>query len=258
MKSALYRGVVLHHRLRPKVHRLRYRLYWLLLDLDELPALHRSLRLFSFNRPNLLGFHERDHLDGSDTSLRTQIAAALAGANIPYDGGPIRVLCMPRALGSVFNPISVWFCHRKDESLAAMLYEVNNTFGERHSYLIPVAPDASGPIHQHCDKAFHVSPFMRMAMEYDFRVAPPGDTVSVIVGGSDAGGKLIETSFTGGRQPLDDRGLAGVVLRHGFLAWMVLLAIHWEALKLWLKGMRLQPKPAAPAHPITFVQPHES
>ena len=178
MKSALYRGVVLHHRLRPKVHRLRYRLYWLLLDLDELPALHRSLRLFSFNRPNLLGFHERDHLDGSDTSLRTQIAAALAGANIPYDGGPIRVLCMPRALGSVFNPISVWFCHRKDESLAAMLYEVNNTFGERHSYLIPVAPDASGPIHQHCDKAFHVSPFMRMAMEYDFRVGIPSASSS--------------------------------------------------------------------------------
>ena len=299
MKSALYRGVVVHQRLRPMRHRLRYRLFWMLFDLDELPVLGQDrespswsgltrptqangaplapsvagggrvrpdhdgvgrsgLRFFSHNGRNLLGFRDRDHLDGSDTPLRIQIENAMRAAGIVPDGGAFRVLCMPRVLGSVFNPISVWFCHRRDETLAAMLYEVNNTFGQRHSYLIPVADPDGGPIRQSCDKAFYVSPFMRMAMTYDFRVVPPGDTASVIVDGSDAEGKMIVTSFTGRREALTDAALLRVVLRHGVLALTVLAAIHWEAVKLWLKGLRIQPRPAAPDHAVTIVQPHES
>ena len=135
--SAIYHGQVVHTRFRPVRHRLKHRLMWLLLDLDELPMLARRLRLFSLNRFNLVDFRDRDHGDGSSTALRAQIEAALASAGLEPDGGAIRVLCMPRVLGTVFNPLSVFFCHRADGRLRAMLYEVNNTFGDRHSYLHP-------------------------------------------------------------------------------------------------------------------------
>jgi DUF1365 family protein len=258
MKSALYRGLVVHQRLRPLRHRLSYKLFWMLFDLDELPAMHQSLRFFSHNRRNLIGFRDSDHLDGSATPLRSQMESQLTAAGITPDGGPIRVLCMPRVLGSVFNPISVWFCHRRNETLAAMLYEVNNTFGERHSYLIPVADPDAPIVQQTCAKQFHVSPFMRMAMTYDFRVVPPNESTSVIVDGSDADGPLIATSFVGQRRPLSDAALLGVILRHGILALTVLAAIHWEAYKLLLKGLRIQPRPAPPADRVTIVQPNES
>lgn len=258
MNTALYRGIVVHRRLRPRRHSLRYKLCWMLFDLDELSEMHRSLRFFSHNSRNLLGFRDRDHLDGSDIPLRAQIETALTAAGITPDGGPIRVLCMPRVLGSVFNPISVWFCYRRDLSLTAMLYEVNNTFGQRHSYLIPVADPNPPIVRQSCDKAFYVSPFLRMAMTYDFKVTPPGENATVVVNGSDADGLMIATCFTGQRRPLSDTALLGVVLRHGILALKVVAAIHWEAVKLLLKGLRLQPRPAPPLHPVTIVQPHES
>ena len=109
MKSALYRGVVAHERVRPRRHRLRYKLFWILFDLDELPSMHQSLQFFSHNRGNLVGFRDRDHLAGTDRPLRPQVEAALTAAGITPDGGPIRVLCMPRVLGSVFNPnILLW------------------------------------------------------------------------------------------------------------------------------------------------------
>lgn len=254
MTSALYAGTVVHRRLRPLRHSLTYRLSWMLFDLDAMPT---GLRLFSRNRWNLIGFRDRDHLDGSDRPLRAQVEAAMTTAGLTPDGGPIRVLCMPRVLGSVFNPISVWFCHRRDGSLAAMLYEVNNTFGQRHSYLIPAAETEGPVIRQHCDKRFYVSPFMRMEMTYDFRVSLPDEAAFVAVDGNDAEGTMIATSFVGQRRALTDAALLGVVLRHGVLALKVLAAIHWEALKLFVRGLRIQPRPAPPVSPITIVQTQE-
>jgi hypothetical protein len=185
--------------------------------------------------------------------LRTQISIALENAGIAWDAGPIRVLCMPRVLGTVFNPISVFFCHNRDLTLAAMLYEVNNTFGQRHSYLIPVDDRFAHVIRQSCDKQFYVSPFMRMAMTYDFRVTVPAGSTTVVINGRDAEGPLITASFTGVRRSLTDAALLGALLRFGLLALRVVGAIHWEALKLWAKGLRLQPRPAPPSRPITFV-----
>jgi DUF1365 family protein len=251
--SAIYRGVVAHTRLRPVVHRLRYPLFWLLLDLDELPALHDRLRLFSADRFNLFGFYARDHLDPAGPPLRTQIAGHLAAAGIAWDGGAIRVLCMPRVLGFVFNPLSVFFCHQRDGRLAALLYEVNNTFGERHSYLIPVADPAPRVIRQECAKAFHVSPFMDMALRYAFRVVPPAATAVVVVQTSDAAGPLLGASFAGSRQPLTDPALLRLFARFGLLGAQVLGAIHWEALKLWRKGVPLHPRPAPPPRPVTAL-----
>ena len=177
----------------------------------------------------------------------------MAAAGLTPDGGPIRLLCMPRVMGHVFNPLSVFFCHRRDGTLSALLYEVHNTFGQRHAYLIPDEPGHGRTIRQHCAKAFYVSPFMRMDITYEFRIVPPADTAVVVVNGDDAEGRVIATSFTGRRRPLTDATLLGLVARHGLLSLKVLCAIHWEALRLWLKGLRLQPRPAPPAHAVTIV-----
>jgi len=251
MTSALYSGIVAHQRFKPRHHRLRYRLAQMLFDLDAMPA----LRLFSHNRFNLVSFHDRDHLDGSETGLRVQVEHALTAAGLQPDGGPIRLLCMPRILGHAFNPISVFFCHRRNGDLMALLYEVHNTFGQRHSYLIPVEDSDAATIRQQCEKAFYVSPFMRMDMTYAFRVVPPAETTAVVVHGADAEGRVITASFTGRRQNLSDAALLTMFLRHGLLSLKVLGAIHWEAVKLWVKGLRIQPRPSPPDHAVTIVVP---
>jgi hypothetical protein len=248
--SALYSGTVMHQRYKPKRHALRYRLSWMLFDLDDFPS---RLRLFSHNRFNLISFDDRDHLDGSIGNLRGQVEAAMAASGLQPDGGAIRLLCMPRVLGHVFNPITVFFCYRRDGTLSAMLYEVHNTFGDRHSYLIPVEDPAAKTIRQGCGKTLFVSPFNHMAMTYAFRVMPPAETAAVVVHADDAGGRVITASFVGRRTALSDASLAAIVLRHGMLSLKVLGAIHWEAAKLWLKGLRLLPRPAPPDNPVTVV-----
>ncbi len=119
----------------------------------------------------------------------------MRAAGLVPDGGAIRLLTMPRMLGFAFNPLSVYFCHAQDGALAAILYEVNNTFGQRHSYLLPVAPGAASPIRQHTPKRFHVSPFMGMDMRYDFRVVPPGERLAITIVGSDAAGPIITAAL---------------------------------------------------------------
>ncbi len=249
--SALYAGIVTHQRFAPTRHRLRYGMFQMLFDLDELPALSTRLRLFSHNRFNLLGFHDRDHGEGG-VHLRAWVEATLAAAGHPIVGGQILLLCMPRVLGHVFNPLSIYFCHDRDGALAAMLYEVNNTFGERHSYLIPLGGPAGEVIHQSCAKAFHVSPFMDMAMTYDFRISRPGETIATTVHGKDAAGALlIAAAFTGARRELSDASLAGALVRYPLLTLKVVAAIHLEAVKLILKGLRLRPRPPPPGAAIS-------
>ena len=254
--SGLYSGVVTHARFRPHVHRLRYRIFMLLLDLDEAPRLGAALRLFGYNRSGLVSFHDRDHLAGDSRPLRDQIEAELALAGLDLQGGPIRLLCMPRVLGFVFNPISVYFCHRPDGALGAILYEVNNTFGQRHCYLIPVQPEdlRSDEVEQACDKAFHVSPFMEMAMRYQFRTAAPGDEARLVVNGADAEGPLLAAAFRGGRSALTDHAILKAFAAHPLLSLAVLAGIHWEAAKMLLKGLRLRPTPPAPIRSVTVVR----
>jgi DUF1365 family protein len=246
--SALYRGGVMHRRLRPRAHQLNYRVFWLLLDLAEIDGLDRRLRLFSRNRFNLLSFHDRDHGDGSGTALRPQIEDFLMRAGIDIGGGPIRLLTMPRVLGYVFNPISLYYCHQADGRLAAMVYEVTSTFGVRHAYVIPVPSEdqAAGLIRQGAAKALYVSPFMGMEMDYVFRGHAPGQRLDLTIDGLDAEGVLITAAMSGERRPLQDRQLWAAALALPLMTLKVMVAIHWEALKLWLKGVRLtrQPPPA--------------
>ena len=225
-----------------------------LLDLDEIPALDSALKLFSLGSFNLMDFRETDHLDGSATPLKAQVDGILTDGGFE-GGGRVRLLCMPRVLGSVFNPLSVYFCETAAGRLQAILYEVNNTFGQRHSYLLK-AQDAGADVRHGVEKRFYVSPFNDLAMRYDFRVVPPGDLgderpLSVRIDVSDAAGLMMTAAFVGERLPLTDRTLAAAWLRHPLLMAKVVGAIHWEALKLWMKGMKLTPRPPAPDRPVT-------
>lgn len=252
-RSGLYPGTVMHQRFLPVRHRLRSRIFSLLLDLEELPRLARKLRLFSVGRFNLVSFHERDHGAGSERGLLGWVRAQCAQAGIPA-AGPVRLLCMPRVLGHAFNPLSVFFCHDAAGALSAILYQVNNTFGQRHCYLIAVSPGIAGTIHQKVEKCFYVSPFMPMEMEYRFHVLPPAARVSVVIEGSGATGKLITASLSGRRRALTDAALLRAVLGAPAQGLKVVTAIHWEAWKLWRKKLRLQPRPALPENPVTIVQ----
>lgn len=250
--SGLYPGVVTHTRMKPRRHALRYRIFMLLLDLDELQTLDRGLNLFSLKRFNLVSFDPGRHGDGSATPLKAQVEAQLAAAGIAH-GGPIRMLAMPRILGLGFNPITVFFCHRADGALSAILYEVNNTFGERHSYLIPA--DNAPIVKQACDKGFYVSPFMDMDLSYAFRIRPPGEQVQVLVDVDDAEGRVLATGFAAQRRELTDRALLGAWLTHPWMTLGVLGAIHWEALFIWLKGEKIRQRPTKPAWAVTVVTP---
>jgi DUF1365 family protein len=261
--SAIYTGSVAHTRLRPVRHRLRYRMLALLIDLDEVQHLSRHLSLFSAGRFNLFGFRERDHLDGTDTSLRVQVERLLVQAGLSPDGGPIRLLAMPRVLGAAFNPLSVFFCHGKDGAVRALIYQVNNTFGQRHSYLIPVTEPGGEPegrahgrtLHQRCSKHFYVSPFMDMAMQYHFRVALPSARIAIAIEVRDTAGAMLSACFAGERRDLTDANLLKGFLRNPLPAAHVLGGIHWEALKLWRKGMRIRPRPAPPESAVSIVLP---
>ncbi len=251
---ALYAGAVTHQRFAPRRHRLRYGMFQVLFDLDETPLLARRLRLFSHNAFNLVSFQDRDHGDGRQGPLRGWVEETLERAGAPINGGRILLLCMPRILGHVFNPLSIYFCHHRDGALAAMLYEVNNTFGERHSYLIPVRDPANDPIRQSCAKAFHVSPFMDMAMTYDFQITYPGETLVTTIHGKDSSGApVIAAAFVGARKDLTDATLARALVTHPLLTLKVVIAIHLEAAKLLFKGLRLRPHPPAPNEAVSVV-----
>lgn len=255
--SALFRGVVHHARHRPRRHRLRYRIFQLLLDLDELPALDARLKLFSLDRFNLVSFHARDHLAAGAGPLRGQVAELMERAGIVADGA-VRLLCMPRVLGHAFNPLSVFFCHRADGGLAAMLYQVDNTFGERHLYILPVrsAETQADWIEQDCRKRFFVSPFMPMELSYHFQVRrPTPDRASVRIEVDDDRGALMFASFEGRGEPLGDAALLRAWAGAPLLSLKVLGAIHWEALKIWLKRIGLQRRTPSGRSGLTVVWP---
>lgn len=251
--SALYHGTVTHLRRRPRRHALSAKIFSCLLDLDELDALDRRLRLFSVDRFNLFSFCRRDRGDGAGKDLRQRIERAMRDAGLQPDGGKILLLTMPRLLGFAFNPLSVFYCLRRDGSICAMLWEVDNTFGERHAYLIPVSGDGRGDIAQSCAKAFYVSPFMNMGLDYHFRFALPDDRLKLVIEVVDQQGVLMTARFLARRRPLTDAELARQFIALPLQNLRVPAGIYWEALKLWAKGVGLRPKPAPPSAAISLA-----
>jgi uncharacterized protein len=242
LRSALFAGHVMHQRTRPKRHRLRYRVFYLAIDLDEAPTFAERLRLLSFNRFNLFSVYERDYGDKRDGPLQDQIRRKLQAADLETNGAII-LMTMPRMLGYAFNPLSVYFCHRRDGGLAAILYEVNNTFGQRHSYLIPAVPDAEGLVRQESAKSLYVSPFLDTDLRYDFVVRPSEERVGVSVTASDSSGPILFAKLSASRRPLTDLALARTFVSYPLLTLRVVVGIHWEALRLFLKGVRLTARP---------------
>lgn len=238
----LYLGEVMHHRLRPRRHRFVHRVAYMLLDLDRLGELDRRLRLFSHNRPNLVSFQDRDHGARDGSPLRPWVEVSLAEAGIELVPARILILCMPRWLGHVFNPLSIYFCFDGSGRLRATIHEVKNTFGGQHACVLPVDPErcAGGSIRQSCTKDFVVSPFIKMAGRYRFRLGPPGgERLSVVITEDVGSEATLVASLTGRRQPRSDARLLLAHLRRP--THKVLAAIHWQALRLWLKGLALQP-----------------
>lgn len=251
MRSAIYAGTVIHQRLRPKRHRLQYAVFALLIDLDELGFLKGLHKLLGINGPGIFSFNESDHGDGK-TPLRQWAAELLREGGIDWDGGRIELLCYPRLFGYVFNPISVYFCYRTNGTLAGILYEVHNTHGEAHTYVLPA--DASGRIVRHeAAKQFFVSPFMPPECLYRFRIASPDNRVGISILEDDAQGLLLTASFTGKREELSDRVLIKMLLTYPLMTVKVVAGIHWEALKLLLKGFRVfHRKPAAQRVAVSY------
>jgi len=227
----------MHRRLRPRHHQFRYRVFSMLLDLDELDALDRRLTLFKYNRWGVFSFQDRDHGDGR--ALKVWLDELLAQNGIDAKG-PRRVLCYPRILGFVFNPISVWFCDDEEGRLKAIVYEVHNTYEERHAYVLPVGTDIE-PVRHGCAKQFYVSPFLSPDCRYQFRIRPPGRKIAIVIQEEEAGAPVLTASFAGEHRPLGDGMLAKMLLRYPLMTLKVVVAIHFEAVRLMLKGIRRHP-----------------
>jgi DUF1365 family protein len=254
--SALYQGTVVHRRHAPRRHRLAYRVFSLFLDLDELPGLHRRLRLFGYNRPALFSFLDRDHGRGDGSDLKQHVKDLLHPTGLAGAIASVRILCYPRVLGYVFNPLSVYYCYGVDGKLLALVYEVNNTHGERHSYVIPARQQ--GPaITQACDKAFFVSPFLPMDCRYQFQVKPPGERLSLLIRETHQDAPILDAWFVGRRRELSDASLLRAAFSYPLLTFKIIAGIHWEALKLLLKGLRIHRHEASALHGVSLID-HEA
>jgi uncharacterized protein len=243
--AALYFGDVMHARLKPMGHRFSYRVMSLLIDLDRLGEADRLSPLFAVNRPALYSFREADHGKRDGSSLRAYAQGCAAERGIDLTGGRVLLLCYPRLLGFTFNPLSVYFCYRADGALALLIYEVRNTFGDTHAYALPVRPGETSDagIRQQQEKLLYVSPFVEMAMRYHFRISPPGEQVKLRILETDRDGPLLSATFNGRRKPLTTAALLRSFFALPLVTLKIVAAIHWEALRLWLKGARLVPRP---------------
>ena len=246
-------GTVWHRRLRPAAHEFRYRSYFLHLPMRSLrhapcAALHRNGR-------GWVGFHDRDHGDGGDDAL-AWFESLLEREGIADADGEVWLHTFPRVLGHAFKPVSFWYAHRRDGSLAAVLAEVNNTFGERHAYLL-AGPELAWGVEQQARKVFHVSPFCRVEGHYRFRFERHDDAAGTPahtrarVDLHDAEGALLQTAIAGALVPLDARSRRRAIVGMPLMTLGIVARIHWQALRLWLKRVPFFTRPAPPPHPVS-------
>ena len=254
--AALYAARVMHRRRVAPLYRFVYRLFYLLWDIDRIDEALRGRWLVSHNRFNLLAVYDCDHGDGSVGGLRRWADAQLAAQGIGSATGRIRLLALPRVLGYAFNPIALWYCDGADGRLRAVIAEVRNTFGERHAYVLDYGTaSAAGadPYQQQIDKhkCFHVSPFFDVVGRYRFALSEPGERLRVAIHETRDGQPLLDATLAAERIPLRDASVLKAVLGTPWMTVKVVAAIHWQALKLWLRGARFHRKPVPPAEPVS-------
>jgi len=238
--SLIYNGKVIHKRFKPKEHYFKYNVFSLLIDLDELDIIQNKIKIFSYNKFNIISFFDIDHGPRDGTSIRQWISKNLKDLGIHDNKIKIKLLCYPRIFGYVFNPLSVFFIYDKNLKLISIFYEVKNTFGEQHTYLFKASDDKT--IKNNCSKKFHVSPFIEMECNYYFRVLKPSDKMSVIIDQSDNNGKLLYASQDGVAKELNQKNLIISYICHPLMTFKIIAAIHFEAFKLWLKGIKFVKK----------------
>lgn len=254
-------GEVMHKRLRPAKNAFRYGVFFIRVPVRDINRLNSST-LFSVNRFNALSFHERDHGDARQP-LGQWIDALLQSEGIMDADGDIWLQCFPRVFGYVFNPVSFWFCHRQDGSLRAIVCEVRNTFGEKHLYLLENGSKLANGEELQAKKIFHVSPFCKVEGGYRFRFM---QTQQEMVGQdaghglkkhlaridyADAEGPLLLTSVSGREQIMSNTRIAQVMLRYPFMTIGVVLRIHIQALRLWIKRVPFISKPIPPTEELS-------
>lgn len=251
-RSGLYRGHVVHSRLRPRRHNLRYSVFSLLLDIDEAPELSQASSVFGFNRHAPLSVWEKDLGDGRHRGLRDWVEGVLVQTGLHIDHPRIEILCYPRLFGFVFNPLTVYYCSDAD-GIRALIYEVSNTFGERWIYVLRTT-ETTSPFRQSCAKQFYVSPFMPMDCQYHFHVVTPADHVMLRIDETDSEGLLLRAAFSGQRREFNDRELSAALFRYPLMTFKVVGAIYWEALRLLLKRVPVfGHRPAANRLTVTIV-----
>ena len=239
--SCIYNGSVIHKRFKPKEHFFKYKVFSLLIDLSELNELDDKLKFFSLNKFNLISFYEKDHGERDGSSLINWVKRNLSINKISTENIKIKLLCYPRILGYVFNPLSIFFIYDNNENLISILYEVKNTFGEQHTYVFKVEGENKS-IQNNCSKKFHVSPFIEMNCNYFFRILHPGENLSVIIDQHDKEGKILFASQDGKRSDLTSKNLMNSYLKHPLMTFKIILALHFEAFKLWIKGIKFVKK----------------
>ncbi|HEX6882944.1 MAG TPA: DUF1365 domain-containing protein [Planctomycetota bacterium] len=243
MRSALYTGTVAHARLAPRAHAFRYRVAYLGLDLDELPRVFAGRLLWSLERPNVASFRRADYLGPAEVPLGEAVRTRVEQELGQRPDGPITLVTQVRILGHVFNPVSFYLCHDSGGALAAVVAEITNTpWNERFAYVL----DARGGQRRwRFPKRFHVSPFLPMELEYDWRLAQDERGLAIHMTDLERGEPVFHAGLTLTRRALDGAGLARALLAHPLLPLRIHAAIYWQALRLWLRRTPFFPHPSS-------------
>ena len=250
MTSSIYNGTVIHKRFKPKIHFFKYKVFSLLIDLSDLNYLNKKISFFSYNSFNLISFFDKDHGDRDGSSLIDWVKKNLIQNNINSENIKIKLLCYPRIFGYVFNPLSVFFVYDQNENLISILYEVKNTFGEQHTYIFKA--ENNNLLQHNCSKKFHVSPFIEMNCNYFFRILRPSEKISVVIDQYQLNEKILFASQDGKRVDFNSKELLKSYLKHPLMTFKIISAIHFEAFKLWIKGIKFIKKKFKIKNNITF------
>ena len=250
-ESFIYNGKVIHKRFKPKEHYFKYTVFSLFLDLDEINIINKQILFFSHNKFNLISFYEKDHGNRDGSSLAEWVKKNLKTIGVNNENIKIKLLCYPRILGYVFNPLSIFFVYDIKLNLIAILYEVKNTFGEQHTYVFKVNENNKF-VKNNCEKKFFVSPFMDIDSKYYFKVLDPNKKLSVVIDQRDKDGKLLFASQDGVKSDFTTKNLIFSYLRHPLMTFKIISAIHFEALRLWIKGIKIVKKKIKIINNISF------
>lgn len=254
--AELFIGRTVHERSAPFLHRFQYRIASLMVDLDQLGDAARLSSLFSINRFNLYSFFERDHGARDGSSLKDWAMERFAEAGVAAKGCRIRLLCAPRVLNYVFNPLSVYFAESPDDgALKGVIYQVHNTFGDAHAYVAPCTGEATE--RQSADKVFHVSPFFGVEGRYEFTLRQPGERFHLTIFKQRDTGPDFMATMALKRNVLGSGALVRLFLSQPFSTLKTISAIHFEALRLWIKGARYHPRPEPPGAASTAALGHQ-